>query len=327
MSSFSGKRALITGGLGFLGSNLALRLVELGAQVTVADAMIPEYGGNIFNLHPYEDQILVNYSDIRDPHSMNYLVRNQDFVFHMAGQVDHILSLKDPFPDIDINVKGTAVLLEACKHYAPEARIIHAGTRGQYGAAASLPVREDAPTHPKGIYEVTRLAAEKMMQVYHEVHGLRVILLRISNVFGERAQMRHPRYGVVNWFVRQALDDDTIQVFGDGQIKRDFLYQADCVDAMLACAAAESCFGEIINVGVNTPTTFVELATTLIEVAGSGRWQFAPFSPERKAQEPGDFYSDISKIKRLTGWQPTTPLAEGLRRTVDYYRLYRNHYW
>ncbi len=325
--AFKGTRALITGGMGFIGSNLAIALIDLGVEVTIADAMIPGYGGNLFNIEPIKDRVTVNYCDIRDVNVMNYLVKGQDFVFHLAGQVDHILSLTDPFPDIDINIKGTAVIMEACKHHNPAARVIHTGTRGQYGAAVALPVDETAPTHPKGIYEISNLTAEKIIEVYNDIHNIHSVLLRLTNVYGPRAQMLHSRYGVVNWFVRLVIDGTPIKVFGDGKIKRDFLYIDDCIEAILMSAINDAARGEVLNVGVDTPTNFIELADTLIEVSGSGRWEFAPFSPERKAQEPGDFYSDISKIKRLLGWQPVTPLKDGLRTTVDYYRQHKAHYW
>lgn len=318
---------LITGGMGFIGSNLAIALVNLGAKVTIVDAMIPGYGGNLFNIKDIRDKVEVNYCDIRDVNAMNHLVINQDFIFHLAGQVDHILSLIDPFPDIDMNIKGTAVIMEACKRNNPAARIIYTGTRGQYGPATSLPVSETAPTMPRGIYEISNLAAEKIIQVYHDVHGIRSIPLRLTNIFGPRAQMHHPRYGVVNWFVRQAIDDQTIQVFGDGQIKRDFLFVDDCVEAMLMCAGTEKAYGEILNVGIDHPTNFINLAKTLIKASGSGKWEFAPFTPERKAQEPGDFYSDITKIRTLVGWEPHTSLEAGLQKTLEYYREFKEYYW
>ena len=324
---FRGARALITGGMGFIGSNLAIALVERGARVTIVDEMISGYGGNLFNIEPIKDRVSINYGDIRDANVMNYLVREQDFVFHLAGQVDHIMSLQDPFPDIDINVKGTAVVMEACRHHNPAAKVIYTGTRGQYGKPAKLPVNEQAPLQPLGIYEITNVAAERIVEAYHLVFGVRSCLLRITNTYGPRAQMRHSRYGVVNWFVRLALDDKTIPVFGDGRIQRDFLYIDDCVEAILRCAASDCAWGEVFNVGVDKPSNFVELAETVVRIAGSGRWELTPFSPERRAQEPGNFYSDISKIRGMLGWQPKIGLEEGLQRTVDYYRKYKSHYW
>jgi UDP-glucose 4-epimerase len=325
--TFNGAHVLITGGMGFIGSNLAIALVNLGANVTITDAMIPDYGANLFNIGPIRDKVTVNYCDIRDEHVMNYLIQDQDFIFHLAGQVDHILSLSNPFPDIDMNIKGTAVVMEACKHHNPKARVVYAGTRGQYGPAVSLPVNETAATYPKGIFEISRLTAEKIIQVYNDVHGIKSVLLRLTNIYGPRSQMKHASYGVVNWFVRLALEDATIKVFGDGQIKRDFLFIDDCVQAMLMAAVTPQAYGEIMNIGVDQPTNFLELVELLIEVAGSGHWEFAEFTPERMAQEPGDFYSDISKIKKIVGWEPQISLRDGLVRTVEYYRTHKEHYW
>ena len=325
--AFRGKQVLITGGMGFTGSNLAIALVNAGADVIIVDAMIPGYAGNLFNIEPIRACVTVNFCDVRDVNAMNHLVRGQDYVFHLAGQVDHILSLTDPFPDIDINIKGTAVLMEALRRHNPAAKVIYTGTRGQYGPAVSLPVNEDAPTHPKGIYEISNLTAEKIIQVYNDVHGIESVLLRLTNIYGPRAQMKHPRYGVVNWFVRLALDNETIKVFGDGKILRDFLYIDDAVEAIMMCALESKAVGEVFNIGIDVPTNFIELAEAVIEAAETGRWEFAPFSPERKAQEPGDFYSDISKIRRVVGWEPRTCLRHGLRETVEFYRRYKHQYW
>jgi len=324
---FRDSKVLITGGLGFIGSSLAVKLVGLGADVTVVDAVIPEYGGNLFNVEPVVDDITINYSNITDASSMNYLVRNKDYIFHCAGQVDHVMSLTNPFPDIDYNIKGVAVLMQACKNHNPTVKVIKTGTRGQYGPSAKLPVAEDAPTNPRGIYEVSHLAAEKILKIYNDVHGIETVLLRLTNVYGPRSQMKHSRFGVVNWFIRQALDDETLKVFGDGKILRDFLYIDDCVDAILAAAVAESAVGEILNVGVDQPVCFLDIIKLIVEVAGSGRWEFAEFSAERKAQEPGDFYSDITKIRTMVGWEPKVSLEDGLARTIDYYRKHRYHYW
>jgi UDP-glucose 4-epimerase len=289
--------------------------------------MIPEYGGNLFNIEPIKDQVTINFGDICDTHAMNWLVRGQDYVFHLAGQVSHVMSLDNPFPDIEYNIKGTAVVMEALRLFNPSARLVFTGTRGQYGPAVSLPVDENAATNPKGIYEISNLTAEKIIKTYNDIHGIRSVMLRLTNVYGPRAQMKHSRFGVLNWFVRLAIDDETIKVFGDGSILRDFLYVDDCVEAILASALHEASTGEIFNVGVDVPTSFLDLVKCIIDIAGTGRWEFAPFSPEREAQEPGSFYSDISKIRKVVGWKPLISLEEGLRRTIDYYRSHRNFYW
>ena len=327
LGTFRGRQVLITGGLGFLGSNLAIALVGLGAQVTLLDAMLDDHGGNLFNVDPIRDRVMVNFSDIRDESSLKYLVAGKDYVFHLAGQNDHVLSLRDPFPDIDINIKGAAMLLETCRRVNRSARLVYGGTRGEYGRAVMLPVAEDHPIRPRGIYELSSLTAQQLFQIYHDNHGVASVTLRLTNVYGERAQMKHSRFGVANWFVRRALDDETIQVFGDGSLLRDFLYVQDAVDAMIRCAATEEAYGQVFNVGNSRASSFRELAETVVRVAGTGRWEFAPFSPERAAQEPGDFCSDVRKIKRVVGWEPTTSLDEGVARTVRYYRLHRPRYW
>jgi UDP-glucose 4-epimerase len=327
LGCFRGRQVLITGGLGFLGSNLAIALVGLGAQVTLLDAMLDDHGGNLFNVDPIRDRVMVNFSDIRDESSLKYLVAGKDYVFHLAGQNDHVLSLRDPFPDIDINIKGAAMLLESCRRVNRTARLVYGGTRGEYGPAVMLPVAEDHPMRPRGIYELSSLTAQQLFQIYHDNHGVASVTLRLTNIYGERAQMKHSRFGVANWFVRQALDDAMIQVFGDGSLLRDFVYVQDAVDAMVRCAATEEAYGQVFNVGNSRASSFRELAETVVRVAGTGRWEFAPFSPERAAQEPGDFCSDVRKIKRVVGWEPTTSLDEGVERTVRYYRRHRPRYW
>jgi UDP-glucose 4-epimerase len=324
---FRNKKVLVTGGAGFIGSNLTILLVKYGARVTVMDNLSPHQGGNLYNLDPVKNDVEIDFSDIRDEAAVKRLVRGKDYVFHLARQTDHILSMTNPYPDIDVNVRGTAILLEACRYIAPGIRFIYTGTRGQYGHAVKLPVSEDAPTNPRGIYEITNLTAEKIIQVYNDVHGIRSVMLRLTNIYGPGSQMKHDRYGVVNWFIRLAIDNQPIRVFGDGQLKRDFLYIDDTVDAITRCALTESCYGEIINVGVPHAETFLDLVKTIIRVAKNGSWEFAPFTPERKAMDPGNFYSDVSKIRKLTGWKPTTSLVEGLEKTISYYRKNRKYYW
>ena len=324
---FKDKRVLITGGIGFIGSSLAIRLSELGADIMVIDAMMEPYGGNIFNLEPVKEKIKINFCDIRDQNAMNYLVRDQDYVFHCAAQVCHLMSLETPFLDIDINIKGTAVILEALRKNNPNAKIIKMGSRGQYGSVNKLPVSEDVLPDPKGIYEISLLSAEHILKSYNRIHGIKSVMLRLTNIYGPRSQMRHNRFGVANWLIRLAIDGETIPIFGDGLIKRDFLYIDDCVEAILLSALAPEAVGEVINVGRDDPATFLDLARTVIDKLGRGKWKKTPFTEDRKAQEPGDFYSDISKIIRITGWAPSTSLEAGVQKTLNYYNEHKDNYW
>ena len=320
-------RILVTGGMGFIGSSLARRLVSDGAQVTLCDAMIDGYGGNPANIAELRGRVEVDASDVRDAAAMERLVDGRDIVFHLAAQVSHVMSLSNPYPDIDINIKGTAVVLEACRKRNPRAVIVRSGTRGQYGPAVKLPVSEDTPSDPRGIYEISQLSSEMICRTYTRIHGIRTVPLRLTNIYGPRAQMRHSQFGVVNWFVRLALEGRPIPIFGTGKILRDFLYVDDCVEALVAAATSPAAVGEILNVGHDRPSTFLEVAELLREIVPDTRIEFTEFSPERKAQEPGDFVSDITKIRRLLGWEPKTNLREGLARTVDFYRERRAEYF
>ncbi len=327
MAGFAGRRVLITGGMGFIGSNLARRLVSEGARVTLADAMIEGYGGNAANIREIRADVAVDPSDVRDEEAMGRLVAGCDVVYHLAAQVSHVMSLSNPYPDIDINIKGTAALLEACRKKNPEALVVRSGTRGQYGPAVKLPVSEETPSDPRGIYEISQLTAELICRTYTRIHRIRTVPLRLTNVYGPRGQMRHSQFGVVNWFVRLALEGRPIPVFGTGKILRDFLYVDDCVEALLLAAGEPKAVGEILNVGHDRPSTFLEVAEILGELLPGTRIEFTDFTPERRAQEPGDFVSDITKIRRLLGWEPKVGLREGLSRTVDFYRERRAEYF
>jgi UDP-glucose 4-epimerase len=327
MASLAGKNILITGGLGFIGSNLAIRLVKDGARVAVCDAMIEGLGGNFENVREVQTSLEIHVSDVRDEAEMERLVEGRDVIFHLAAQVSHVLSLANPFPDIDINIKGTATVLEACRKRNSQALVVRSGTRGQYGPAVRMPVSEDAPADPRGIYEISQLSAEMICRTYTRIHGLRTVPLRLTNVYGPRGQMKHSHFGVVNWFVRLALEGKPIPIFGTGKILRDFLYVDDCVDALVAAACEPATVGEIVNVGNDRSSTFLEVAEILREIVPGTEIVFTDFSPERKAQEPGDFVSDISKIRRLTGWSPRVGLRDGLARTVEFYRERREDYF
>ncbi len=324
---WSGRDVLITGGLGFIGSNLAVRLVREGARVTLCDAMIEGYGGNRANIREIASDVEVSIADVRDESAMGDLVANRDVVFHLAAQVSHVMSLSNPYPDIDINIKGTAVVLEACRKRNPDAVVVRSGTRGQYGPAVRLPVSEDAPSDPRGLYEISQLTAEMICRTYTRIHRIRTVPLRLTNIYGPRGQVRHSQFGVVNWFVRLAVAGAPIPIFGSGQILRDFLYVDDCVDALMKAAAEPSAVGEILNVGNDRSSTFLEVARILEELVPGTRVEFTDFTPERRAQEPGDFVSDISKIRRMLEWSPSVELADGLARTVAFYRERREEYF
>jgi len=327
LDGFRDRRVLITGGLGFLGSNLALRLVELGARVTLLDAMVDDHGGNPFNIEPIRSRVAVNFSDIRDEASLKYLVTGQDYVFHLAGQNDHVLSLRDPFPDIDINIKGSAMLLEACRRYNRGARLVYGGTRGEYGPAIMLPVAEDHPMRPRGIYELSSLTAQQLFQIYHDNHGVASVTLRLTNIYGERAQMKHDRFGVANWFVRQALDGETIRLYGDGSQVRDLVYVDDTVEAFLAAGQCAALAGRAFNVGSGEPSSLREIAETLLDVAGGGKVEYVPFPEDARRIEIGDYVADVTLIQETLGWRAKVGLREGLQRSVDFYRKNREHYW
>ncbi|MFC1804505.1 GDP-mannose 4,6-dehydratase [Candidatus Omnitrophota bacterium] len=326
-SSYRNKRVLITGGLGFIGSNLAIALIDQGAQVTIADNMLTGQGANLFNIKPVRRKVKLSFADIRDPRPVNQLIRGKDYIFHLAGQVSHVDSIKNPLQDLSINVEGTLVVLEACRKLNPEARVIFTGTRGQYGSSVRLPVDEDHPMNPKGVYAITNLCAEQLVMVYDTLHNIRAVALRITNTYGPRHQMLHDKYGVLNWFIRRAIDNQEVPVFGKGMILRDFLYVDDLIEALLACGSSRKAYGNIFNVGSGKGVNFIELAQEIVKLAKSGRVKFTAFSKERSQIEPGDYYADISKIKSVTGWSPEVDLETGIKKTLDYYRKHKNEYW
>ena len=324
--AFAGRKALITGGLGFIGSNLAHRLVALGAKVLIVDSLIPDYGGNLFNLADIEDQVQVNISDVRDQNSMDYLVRGQDYLFNLAGQVSHLDSMADPYTDLEINCRAQLSLLEACRKHNPRVKLIYASTTQLYGAAQFLPVTEQHLRRPIDVNGINTMAGEWYHILYNNVYDLRACSLRLTRTYGPRMLVKHNRQTALGWFIRQALDDEEIQIF-DGRQVRDYTYVDDVVEAFLLAGASESANGEVFNLGGAEPVSLLDLVDTLVRVAGNGSYRVVPFPEDRKRIDIGDFYADYTKIKDRLDWQPTIGLEEGLRRTVEYYKQYRKHYW
>jgi len=317
---------LITGGLGFVGSNLAHQLAALGARVLIVDSLIPDYGGNLFNIHGIEDRVRVNIADIRQQSTMNYLVRGHDVIFNLAGQVSHIDSMQDPYTDLEINCRSQLTVLEACRHNNPAVKVVFASTRQVYGRADHLPVTEDHLVRPTDVNGINKAAGEYYHLVYNNVFGIRACSLRLTNVYGPRQLLKHNRQGFVGWFIRLALEDREIQIFGDGSQLRDFVYVDDAVDAFLRAGADDASNGQVFNVGGMEAIAHSDLVELMIRIAGSGRFRCVAWPPDKKAIDIGNFYADSARIRRARGWQPETPLAEGLRRTFEFYRAHFDQY-
>ena len=324
--AYENKNVMVTGGLGFIGSNLSRQLVELGAKVLIVDSLVPWQGGDLFNIHEFRDKVRVNFSDIRNKQAMNQLVQGQDFIFNLAAQTSHVGSMEDPFVDLDINCRGHLTLLEACKNFNPKVKITYTGTRSQYGKIKYLPVDENHPLNPTDTNGITKLAGEQYHLLYHNAYGLKSVSLRLTNTFGPRQLMKHAGLCFVSWFIRLAMDGETITIFGDGTQKRDLNYVDDVVSAILLVAADDASYGRVFNVGSGVGITIKELTDLIISVAGIGSVNFVPYPEERKAIEIGDYIADITKIKEL-GWSPRIELEEGLKRTIRFYEKYKDNYW
>jgi UDP-glucose 4-epimerase len=323
---YRGRRVMITGGLGFIGSNLARALVECGADILLVDSLIPDYGGNLFNIAGIEDRVRVNVADVRQASTMNYLVRDREVIFNLAGQVSHIDSMRDPHTDLEINCRSQLTLLEACRHHNPQAKVVYASTRQIYGKPQYLPVTEQHLVRPTDVNGINKAAGEYYHLVYNNVFGVRACALRLTNVYGPRQLIKHNRQGFIAWFIRLALEGREIQVFGDGSQIRDFVYVDDAVSAFLAAGLTDTCNGEAFNVGGAEHIAHRDLVTLLIDRAGSGSFRFVEWPPEKKAIDIGSFYADSSRFRALTGWTPAVTLAEGLTRTLAFYREHMPRY-
>jgi len=318
---------LITGGLGFIGSNLARRLVELGARVTLVDSLIPEYGGNLFNIAGIEDKVRVNIADVRDEYSMDYLVQGRDFLFNLAGQTSHLDSMQNPYTDLEINCRAQLSILEACRKHNPRVKIVYASTRQIYGKPDYLPVDERHLLHPTDVNGINKMAGEWYHIVYNNVYGIRAVSLRMTNTYGPRMRVKDARQTFLGIWIKNLIEGKPIQVWGDGLQVRDFNYVDDAVEAILLAATSENANGQIFNLGSDETINLRDLAELCIEVNGGGTYEIIPFPPDRKVIDIGDYYADYRKIRGMLGWIPRVNLREGLARTLEYYRAHREHYW
>ena len=322
---YRGRKVLVTGGLGFIGSNLCRTLADLGARVLAIDSLLPDYGGNLFNLAGYEDRVRINIADVRG-HGMAYLVRGQEVLFNLAGQVSHLDSMTDPFTDLEINCRSQLWILEAARKNNPEIKIVYAGTRQVYGKPQRLPVDETHLLNPTDVNGINKISGELYHLVYHSVYGIRASSLRLTNTYGPRQLIRHDRQGFMGWFVRQALLGEQIQLYGDGSQRRDFDFVDDVVNAFLVAGASDAADGQVFNLGGEKPISLLEVVKLMIEITGRGSYRLVPFPPDRKRIDIGDFYADATKIRQALGWQPRVGLREGLALTFEYYGRHKDQY-
>jgi len=326
-SAYRDRRVLILGGLGLIGSTVAHRLVALGAHVTIVDALFPQFGGYRKNVEGIEGDIAVHVGDIRDEALMRSMIPGQDCIINMAAQVSYADSVVDPFLDLDINCRAMLQLLELCRQLNPEARILFPGSRLQFGKITRLPVAEDHPQIPLMPYGIHKMAAEKYCQMYHRIHGLRTTAMRLANPYGPRQQMKHSKYGIVNWFIRLAMEDRPITIFGDGTQVRDYVYVDDIATVFLLAGSLDRTAGEVFNVGSGVPATFRDMAETVVRIVGKGRIELVPWPPDYTNVETGDYVTDITRMKTLLEFEPQVSLEDGVRLTYDYYRRHHAAYW
>ncbi len=324
-SHFEGSKVLITGGLGFIGSNLAEQLLNFGAEVTVLDSLIPDYGGNLFNIEPFRDRLQVNISDVRDTYSMRYLVQGKDYLFNLAGQTSHLDSMTNPMADLEINCHAQLSILEACRVCNPQIKIVFASTRQIYGRPERLPVDETHPLNPVDVNGINKMAGEKYHLLYSQVHGVKATALRLTNTIGPRMRIKDARQTFVGVWIRQLLEGQPIEVWGGEQL-RDFTDVQDAVHAFLLAAAEPKTEGEVYNLGGSEVIDLLSLAKLLVDVNGAGSYTVREFPAERHAIDIGNYYSDFSKIRSQLGWEPRQSLRDTIQRTLAFYRDSLSHY-
>jgi UDP-glucose 4-epimerase len=322
---FTNKNILITGGLGFIGANLARRLVDMGARVLLVDSLIPEYGGNLFNVAGIEDRVRINISDVRDEHSMRYLVQGQDYLFNLAGQTSHMDSMQDPYTDLEINCRAQLSILEACRKNNPTIKIVFASTRQFYGKPDYLPVDEKHLLRPVDVNGINKMAGEWYHILYNNVYGLHACALRLTNTYGPRMRIKDARQTFLGVWIRLLVEDKPFEVW-DGDQLRDFTYVDDAVDALLMAATDERANGQVFNLGGERAISLNELADLLIAVNEGGNYIVRTFPADRKRIDIGDYYADYRHIEAMLGWKPAIHLREGLARTLAFYREHVRQY-
>jgi len=324
---FTDSDVLVTGGLGFIGSALARRLVELGAKVTLVDSLIPEYGGNLFNIHDIRDRVTVDLTDVRDAAAMSSLIKKRQFLFNLAGQTSHLDSMTDPMTDLNINAAAQLHILEACRLHNRDLKIVFASTRQVYGRPEYLPVDEKHPIRPVDVNGINKLAGEWYHLLYNNVYQIRACALRLTNTYGPGMRVKDARQTFLGIWIRRLIEGKPIQIFGDGKQRRDFNFVTDVVEALLRAAVSSEADGQLFNLGDHEQISLRELASLLVEMNGSGNYELVPFPDDRKAIDIGDYYADFRKIDEVLGWSPQVTLENGLKRTLEFYRANQGYYW
>ena len=326
MKNYSGKEILITGGLGFIGSNLARRLVSQGANLILVDSLIPQYGGNTFNIDDIKNKVAVNVCDVRDTFAMAHLIQGKDYLFNLAGQTSHLDSMTDPHTDLDINAAAQLSILEVCRKENPDIKIVFASTRQLYGRPDYLPVDEKHPIRPVDVNGINKLAGEWYHLLYSNVYGIRACALRLTNTYGPGMRVKDARQTFLGIWIRLLLEGKPIKVFGDGLQLRDFNYVDDCVEALLLAGASDQANGKVYNLGGEV-IGLKDLSKMMVNLGHGGSFELAPFPSDKKAIDIGDYYSDFSLITKELGWVPKIDLKDGLKRTLNYYSTHFSHYW
>ena len=324
---FASSDVLITGGLGFIGSALARRLVGLGAKVTLVDSLIPEYGGNPFNIHDIRDRVIVDLTDVRDAAAMSSLIKERQFLFNLAGQTSHLDSMTDPVTDLNINAAAQLGILEACRLHNRDLKIVFASTRQVYGRPQYLPVDEKHPINPIDVNGINKLAGEWYHLLYNNIYQIRACALRLTNTYGPGMRVKDARQTFLGIWIRRLIEQRPIQIFGSGEQRRDFNFVADVVEALLRAAVSEDANGRVFNLGHPEHVSLLELASLLVQLNGNGKYELVLFPDDRKAIDIGDYYADVQQINEVLGWSPQVKLESGLRQTLEFYRANQSRYW
>lgn len=318
MSDLRDARVLVIGGLGFIGVNLTTRLAELGAKVAVLTPDRAKHANDIPSFERHGVEIVEG--DVRDGALISRRVVGCNLVINLSGQSGAVRSMDDPWTDLDVNVRGNLVLLEALRAQNRDAKVVFAGSRLQYGHVDRLPAAEDAQQAALSLHGLHKQTVEKYLDLYQRLFGIRYTVARITNPYGPGQPSGRTAYGVINRMIHLAIADRPLTIYGEGTQLRDYIHVDDVVTALVAMASSQEADGRAYNVGSGTGTRMVDLASQVIAIAGTGRVEHVPWPALAQQIETGDFVADITRITDELKWRPTINLRQGLEQTVDFYR-------